>query len=209
MNMRFALLAGLLISTSASAETFGTFTREQRNSEVLTIVLRTEKSTHPECNGRREAISFTTDRGMDFRQARGCWDLPTSSGRIPVHLFRYSDGSEIAAFIDRNDLKLSPRAEQSRQNMVQVTGSVKVAEKQNDSSGELSDAAMSTPDTVSMYYAGVCEAMRLAEANAQTSEQKKMADAIRDAIIKTTDTEPKLVDEYCDAKSRMFHTAQR
>ena len=32
---------------------------------------------------------------------------------------------------------------------------------------------------------------------------------IRDAIIKTTDTEARLVDDYCDAKSRMFHYAQR
>lgn len=208
MKLSFALLAGLLISTSASAETFGTFTREQRNSETLTIVLKTEKSTHPECNGRREAISFTTDRGMDFRQARGCWDLPNSSGRIPVHLFRYSDGSEIAASIDRNDLKLSDRAEQSRQNMVQVTGSVQVADKRTISADEMSDAALSTPDKISMYYAGVCEAMRLAEATAQTAEQKKMAEAIRDAIIKTTDTEAPLVDDYCDAKSRMFHTAK-
>lgn len=202
MKVRCALLVGLLISTSASAETLGTFTREQANSDKLTIVLNTEKSTHPYCRGKTEALSYTTDSGMRFRQARGCWSLPGADGRIPVHLYRYSDGSEIAAFIDRNELKLSPRAEEAAQRVRAQT----VAD--TDTTGSLADAVASTPDKMSMYYAGVCEAMNLSAAYAQSPDQKEIVAKLRDAIAKTAEVEPGMVADYCAAKARMFHTVQ-
>lgn len=204
MRLRIALLAGLLISTSANAEVLGTFTRELANSDKQTIVLMTEKSTHPYCNGKTEALSFTSDSGMRFRQARGCWDLPGSNGQIPVHLYRYSDGSEIAAFIDRRELKLSARAEESAQRQrAQVTPVVDAK-----TTGSLADAVQSTPDTASVYYAGVCEAMQLSAAYAKSADQKEIVAKLRDAIAQTAQVEPELVADYCAAKARMYHSAQ-
>ena len=211
MKLGFALLAGLLISTSANAGDIGVFAQQQANSDILTVVIADNISTHPYCKGQLEARAIMTWGGSDRGFARGCWRPSSDRKTVFVEMYAYSDGREISFPIKAADIKVIDGfrlrgfltlPEQDAKPKSERTSAKSDAD-------ELYGAATSTRDDVSMYYAGVCEAMRLAEANAQTPEQKKMADAIRDAIVKTTDTEAKLVDDYCDAKSRMFHTAQR
>lgn len=204
MKLGFALLAGLLISTSANAEVMATWSREQANSDRIVVSITDELSSHPYCKGKKEVRATMEFGGMDRPFARGCWTMGADQKYLSIDMYAYSDGRSMSFPIKTDELKLSQRVKDAlKPHMDKARKS-----SQNDAE-ELYGAATSTRDDISMYYAGVCEAMRLAEANAQTPEQKKMADAIRDAIIKTTDTEARLVDDYCDAKSRMFHTAQR
>lgn len=115
MLARIALIAGLLVSTAATAEVLGTFTHHGQNSDEIVVSITNDKPASPYCKGKA-AESVIVSGGMEFKFATGCWGV-IKHGVLYVEMYTYSDGREISFPILMSELQLTPKFEAKLESM--------------------------------------------------------------------------------------------
>lgn len=190
MKVHLALLAGLLISTSASADVLATYTRQLPNSDVLTVSITDEKSSYPYCKGK-EARAVTSSGGMEFKFARGCWSVPAKNF-IAVEMYAYSDGREIAFPIKMDELKPTPEFDAMLNSPEPVAG-VKVA-PQITNTGSIQTEKPSLTD---VFAAGSCVMVQQAMDDAKTKDEKAFAARLRASLAAGLKLKDEELNSYC------------
>jgi hypothetical protein len=216
MKVGFVLFAALMINGAAIAETMGTWTQEQNNSDILTVEFTDTVSTLPACHGELEALAHTSSLGEDFRLARGCWKTDQSYHFVAVDLYAYSDGREMNFPVQSADIK--PRGDTSRmlsfltpsQQEIDANAADKqAAAKMGKETGKIITNTprydLSFANMVQVVnevkIAGECRALEDITILAKTKDQTDLITKLRASIaVENSISEPKLNDACALAK---------
>lgn len=187
MASRLAYLVLGVASFPLFAMNIGSFSQERNNSDVMTITLTSVDSTHPQCQGHKEAVADIYDRRLQrsFPHARGCW-FSERDGYIPVHLWTFSGGDEFTASIGLDDLEFTPE--------------FKAASDKNVQDRKPEDKAVSIPTEQLIEDAvlfGSCAVMFHADEIAKTPQEKALAAKLRAKIAEDGNVELAEVDLQC------------
>ncbi len=186
MKTHLAALTGLLFSISANADVVATFTKQQANSDVLTVSIANEQSTNPHCRGK-EARAVTSSGGMDFQLANGCWSVE-GKDFISVEMYAYSDGREISFPIKMQDLQLTPKfAAMFASFNPELVRAVAATDSNDDDKPSITDA----------FAAGSCVMVQQALDDAKTQQEKAFAGKLRATLATSLQLREAELNDYC------------
>lgn len=181
MKTYLAILAGVFISTSASADVVATASMQQSNSDVVTVYMTDQQSDHPSCRGK-EASAVISYGSMESNLGRGCWSV--DGNFISVELYAYSDGREMSFPIPMEDLQVTPLFQETVN--AQPVAAVSPAPIENGG-----------PVITDVFAAGSCAMVQKAVDDAVTQEERAFAGRQRAdlaASLKVSDAD---LNGYC------------
>ena len=94
MKAYLVLLAGVFISTIASADVVATARLQQSNSDVIVVSITNELPAGQYCAGLA-ASAVISSPTMDFNLGNGCWTFG-GNDFISLELYANSDGREMS-----------------------------------------------------------------------------------------------------------------
>lgn len=191
MASRLAYLVLAVASFPLCAMNIGSFSQERNNSDIMTITLTSVDSTHPQCQGHKEAVADIYDRRLQrsFPHARGCW-FSEKDGYIPVHLWTFSGGDEFTASINLNEIKFTSEFDAAADKYHQKKTSL---DKNAENAAPLSTERL-IEDAVLF---GSCAVMFHAEEIAKTPQEKALAAKLRVKIAGDGKIKIAEVDQHC------------